>query len=324
MKIRNCMESWVLSAVVALALAGVPPAGAQSENPSRAGMAPARHTAQSAPAQAPSEQDVAATQEQLLKLLRLSPVLTSVVARDPSLLADQQYVERNNPELAQFIESHPDVAKNPEFYLFSRLESNRGHRDQALERAVWPDLAPAKESEPVATKIVALLIPILSILGFFTATIWIIYVFVQSRRWNRLLKQQSEVHGRLIDKFGTSQELTAYLGTEAGQRFLMASPMALTLNEGQRMPNTVARVLTPLQAGVVMTLLGMGFLFLRHAGPGMETPMKVVGTLVLMPGIGFILSAAVTWALAHRLGLMPDKNEAPTGTGTAYGSQDRQ
>ena len=44
-----------------------------------------------------------AIQQQLLKLLKeLSPTLTTVVARDPSLLADKEYVSRNNPELAQY------------------------------------------------------------------------------------------------------------------------------------------------------------------------------------------------------------------------------
>jgi hypothetical protein len=30
----------------------------------------------------------------------------------------------------------------------------------------------------------------------------------------------------------------------------------------------------------------------------------------LTPGLGFILSAAVTWFLAKRLGLLPEKNDA--------------
>src|SRR5947208_739101 len=51
-----------------------------------------------------TDQDIAATRLQLLKLLRISPRLTTVVARDPSLLADQDYVGRNNPELAQFLQ----------------------------------------------------------------------------------------------------------------------------------------------------------------------------------------------------------------------------
>jgi hypothetical protein len=34
--------------------------------------------------------------------------------------------------------------------------------------------------------------------------------------------------------------------------------------------------------------------------------MLIFGTVVLMPGLGFIISAGVTWVLAARLGLMPE------------------
>ncbi|MGB7741813.1 MAG: hypothetical protein WBL41_03570, partial [Terracidiphilus sp.] len=108
MKDQNRNASWIWCSVAALVLTVAPFAGAQ-----------AHPAATPAVTQAPSESDVADTQAQLLKLLRLSPVLTTVVARDPSLLADQAYVERSNPELAQFLAAHPDVAKNPEFYLFN-------------------------------------------------------------------------------------------------------------------------------------------------------------------------------------------------------------
>ena len=60
-----------------------------------------------------------------------------------------------------------------------------------------------------------------------------------------------------------------------------------------------------------MVLLGIGLLSLRHAGPDMDTPMLVFGTVVLMPGIGFIISAGVSWLLAAKLGLMPADNTAP-------------
>jgi hypothetical protein len=55
----------------------------------------------------------------------------------------------------------------------------------------------------------------------------------------------------------------------------------------------------------------------------METPMTVLGTLVLMPGIGFILSAGITWVLAGRLGLLPDKAAAEIESAPPFGSQDR-
>src|SRR5437016_717335 len=60
-----------------------------------------------------NQQNVEATREQLFKLLRMSPKLTAVVARDSSLLADREYVERNNPELAEFLQEHQEVTRNP-------------------------------------------------------------------------------------------------------------------------------------------------------------------------------------------------------------------
>ena len=65
-----------------------------------------------------NDKDVAATQIELIRLLRLSPTLTTVVSHDPSLLSDQEYVSRNNPQLAAFLAEHPEVARNPEYFLF--------------------------------------------------------------------------------------------------------------------------------------------------------------------------------------------------------------
>ncbi len=304
--------AWIFCATSAIALAAAPLAVGQT------------YTATASAVQVQSEKDVADVQTELLHLLRLSPTLTAAVAADPSLLADQQYVARSNPELAQFMTSHPDIARNPEFYLFSKLNPLDGRRDRALERVMWPDLTPPQQHESSAPRVVGELIPILISLGFFAALVSIIRISVDSRRWNRTFKQQSEIHGRLIEKLGTSQELVAYMETEAGKQFLMASPIAAGPEFGQRMPNTVSRVLTSLSTGIVVALLGVGFLLLRNAGPDTPEPMLITGTLLLMPGLGFILSAGVTWVLAKRLGLMPEKEVGQTGAAAPFGSQDRR
>ena len=98
MNARIRTASWIFCAIGALTLAAGPLAIAQT------------HPAAAPTTQAPSEKDVADAQEQLLHLLRLSPTLTAAVAADPSLLADQAYVARTNPELAQFLVNHPAVA----------------------------------------------------------------------------------------------------------------------------------------------------------------------------------------------------------------------
>ena len=320
MNARIRTASWIFCATSALALAAAPLAVAQTH----AGPAPAQPREYTIESTASTVKDAAETQAQLMMLLRLSPVLTSVVARDPSLLADQAYVTKNNPELEQFLASHPDVARNPEFYLFSKLNPSDGDRDKALQRVIWPDLVPSQQQESVAPKFIEKLTPIIIVPAIFLAFVWIIRIFVEGHRWNRAFKQQSDVHARLIDKLGTNQDLAAYIESDSGKRFLSASPIALGGEPGLHMPNVVARVLTPLQAGIVMALLGIGFFFLRHAGPDMETGMTVMGTLALMPGIGFILSAGATWVLAHRLGLMPEKEVAQVGAAAPCGSQDRQ
>ena len=253
----------------------------------------------------PSSQDAANTQRQLINLLRLSPTLTTVVSKDPSLLADQAYVARNNPQLADFLGAHPEVVRNPDFYLFTHMHAEDRGPDEALEHEVWPDVYRVRAPDSALREIAHDFIPMVAFACFLAALLWAIRLFVENRRWSRIFKLQSEVHGKLIEKFSSSQELAAYMQTEAGKRFLEAAPIPLSLDKGQCVPSAVARVLTPIQIGTVLILLGIGFLLLRHAGPDFEIPMRVLGVLILMPGIGFILSAGMTWAMASRLGLMP-------------------
>ena len=313
-RIRVYALSAIAAPLIFLAAQAATTAFAQAA-PATQSAAQARRQAQQLPAAAApvpmSDQELAATQGQLLQLLRTSPTLTTVVAHDPTLLSDQEYVSRNNPQLAQFLLQHPDVARNPEYYLFTHLEHGKGRRDQALERAVWPDMVPLDRSRSPAMQLTHEMVPIIIVPALFLAWVWIIKLMVESLRWNRAFRQQNEIHSRLIEKFGNSQDLAAYMDTEAGKRFLTGAPIALGPDIDHRMPNAVARVLTPLQVGVVMVLLGIGFLLLRNAGPDMVTPMVVLGTVVLMPGIGFILSAGIAWILASRLGLIPPKSAQP-------------
>jgi hypothetical protein len=300
---------WLLRSVAVPALLIAALAAAQTR--------PAAPTKPTAPAAASvtAEKDFAEIQDELIRLLRLSPTLTTVVAHDPSLLSNQEYVSRNNPQLAQFLTSHPEIARNPEFYLFTHLNGQRGHRDQALQRAVWPELPQAQDNTYNPNNSLRIIMdfvgPVLGFLGFMGMLIWLIRSFLENRRWSRVFKLQNEVHARLIDKFSSSQELAAYMETEAGKRFLEAAPIPVSFEQEKRVPNALARVLTPLQIGIVLILLGLGCYLLRSASTDTNIPMLVFGTLALMPGLGFIISAGVTWVLAGRLGLMPQSPKAP-------------
>ena len=276
----------------------------------------------------PNDHDVAATQTELIRLLRLSPRLTTVVSHDPSLLSNQEYVARNNPQLAAFLAAHPEVARNPEYYLFTHLNHENGQPDEALERAVWPDVYRSQPQMSSFDRVWGDTVPLLAFACGLTGIFVLARMFVENRRWSRIFKLQSDVHGKLIDKFTSNQELASYMETEAGRKFLEAAPIPVGIEQDRRMPSAVARILTPLQAGIVMVLLGIGLLSLRHAGPDMDTPMLVFGTVVLMPGIGFIISAGVSWLLAAKLGLMPADPSAQSRfdspLGASSGFKDRQ
>jgi hypothetical protein len=307
MRQTKSIAGWISGAVVALVFIGGP--AAVIAQPKAAPTPPTQPSATPI-----SDQELSDTQDQLIKLLRTSPTLTSVVARDPSLLSNQDYVNRNNPELGQFLLQHPDIARNPEHYLFTHLDSRGGRRDQALERAVWPEMS---DPRPGGSSVEDIIDPIMAAAAFacfLVALVWLIRMFLENRRWSRIFKMQSDVHGKLIERFSSTQEIASYMGTEAGRRFLEAAPIPVGFEPEQRMPNAVSRVLWPLQIGVVLVLLGVGLLFLRNVGPNMNIPMLVTGTVVLMPGIGFMLSAGITWVLAGRLGLIPDSQSAKNET----------
>jgi hypothetical protein len=271
-----------------------------------AAQAPRAQPAAAANAPQMSEKDLAALQDQLLQLLRVSPTLAEVVARDPSLLSDAEYVNRNNPELGRFLQAHPEIAQNPDFYLFNNLHGEHEQPSQTLERKLWPEMSEQRPSG-IDHDLINDGLPFLVFLCILSALLWLTHVLLENRRWNRIFKLQTDVHGRLIERFGTSQEVLTYMGTDAGKRFLEATPIAVGFERQSPVPSPVARVLTPLQIGVVMTLLGIGLLSLRHSVADGGGALLVIGTVVLMPGLGFIISAGITWVLARHLGLMPDK-----------------
>jgi hypothetical protein len=287
----------VVQAIVAFVVLLAAVSAAQTP---RSSQAPADHT----PPQI-SEKDLATLQDQLLQVLRVSPTLAEVVARDPSLLSDAEYVNRNNPELGRFLQAHPEIAQNPDFYLFNNLHGEHEQPSETLERKLWPQMSEHQPSG-IDHELFDYGVPFLVFLCILGSLLWLMHVLLENRRWNRIFKLQTDVHGRLIERFGTSQEVLTYMGTEAGKRFLEATPIAVGFERQQPVPSPVARVLTPLQIGVVMTLLGAGLLSLRHSVADGGNALLVIGMVVLMPGLGFIISAGITWALARHLGLMPD------------------
>jgi hypothetical protein len=254
----------------------------------------------------PSNEEIAATREQLIELLRMSPTLTDVVEVDPSVLAEQSYVSRTNPQLAQYLAQHPEVTRNPDFYLFGNIPQRPGHRVENLRRHTKGDPwnAPPTNEEQ-RRQYVQTVVQLLVFVGVVGALLWLIRILLENRRWGRLFRLQSEIHGKLIERFASNQELLHYMETEPGKRFLEAAPIPVGFEPQQRVPGGLARVLGPLQIGIVLALLGIGLIILRYSVRELGDALLIFGMVALMPGIGFIISAIISWLISARLGLLP-------------------
>jgi small-conductance mechanosensitive channel len=149
------------------------------------------------------------------------------------------------------------------------------------------------------------------------ALAWLLRTIIEQKRWSRLSRTQSEVHNKILDRFGTSEELLAYVRTPAGTRFLESAPIPLHAErpaQGAPQSAPLTRVLWSIQIGVVVAVgsLGMLLVSIPFDGEGARA-LFVLGAIGFCVGVGFVASAAVSLVLSRRLGLW----EPPGPGGTA-------
>lgn len=137
-----------------------------------------------------------------------------------------------------------------------------------------------------------------SIMGFsfFSASAWMVWAIVNNRRKSKVAEAQAQVHAKLLERFGTSQEMIAYLNTEAGARFLDSASIEHTRPFG--------RVLGSIQAGLILFFLGIAMLFVRFTMPSVgwnaieeaqtAHAFLAISFLLLAFGLGFLASAAAS------------------------------
>jgi hypothetical protein len=137
------------------------------------------------------------------------------------------------------------------------------------------------------------ILPIL--FGLFGFVVWTIFSTI--RRY-KTAKLQAALQTKLLEKFGSGQELLAYVQSDAGKRFLESLAME------QRTPH--GRILGAAQASVILVLLAVALLFLRGRVSAGEEGFLVSGTITLSLGVGFGLSAALSYFLSKSFGLLSE------------------
>ena len=213
---------------------------------------------------------------------RYPPELGSILALDPTLLSNDAFLA-GYPQLAAFVASHPQVRQHSRYYLgeFFYIE-----RDSDFDRILEP------------------LMVLFSVVFTALAFSWLVRTVIEQRRWTKLSRTQSEVHNKILDRFGTTSELLEYVKTPAGTKFLESAPIPLHSESGRSSNPPLTRVLLSIQAGVVIaiTSLGMVLVSLRYE-KDTEEGLFGLGMIGFCIGAGFIVSAVVSMYLSRRLGL---------------------
>jgi len=122
--------------------------------------------------------------------------------------------------------------------------------------------------------------------------------FIQQRQ---LTKLHFALQDKLLDKLGTSPEALEYLHSDAGEKlFALASA---------ERANPYSRILGALQAGAVLSLLAVGFLFLRGMVSEGAEAFSVIGVLGLCLGLGFLASSGAAYLFSKSWGLLDQSAE---------------
>lgn len=124
------------------------------------------------------------------------------------------------------------------------------------------------------------LIPVLGMLLTFAAVIVIIMVVSRARL--ERAKMQAEIQSKLIEKFGSSNELVSFLQSQAGRDFVAGVQAAPVRQTRDRAAGAV-------RVGIIFTAIGVAFLLLwgimRNVG------LAWPGVIMLCLGIAYFASA---------------------------------
>lgn len=292
-------RSLCLAAVLTIAL-----------TPTAPGQAP-KAPAPVAPAAANIEQpDAQRVREGLRRLLDgYPPALRTALSVDSTLLTNQAYLAPY-PALANFLNVHPEIVRNPAFYV-GEMSTFRRQEPSWIHDFV----------QTILGGLAALTVFIIVI----SVVLWLVRTIIDYRRWSRLAKVQTEVHSKLLDRFTANEDLLRYMQSPAGAKFLESSP--IRLDAGPRsLAAPFSRILWSVQAGVVFTALGIGLNILsgRTGGEAVHVLMAF-GILTVAIGIGLILSAGAAYFISYRAGLLPHRPaKAPIDVPPAEAFGDRR
>ncbi|MBW3671183.1 MAG: hypothetical protein KY432_05860 [Acidobacteria bacterium] len=131
---------------------------------------------------------------------------------------------------------------------------------------------------------------------------FVITSFLRARQTKQMLEAQARFHDKILDRFGSSQDLIAFVQTAEGRRFLER------FGE-QPLWNPMERSLSSIRTGIIITFLGAGMITIG-ALLGIrfdENGALLIGLVGVFLGAGFLVAAYASHRLARQWGLFDGK-----------------
>ncbi len=256
---------------------------------------PQPQAVQQLPVQIPYQSmDAGQVRDQLQEILRMYPPGVGEVLRyDHSLLERADYLAPY-PNLVLFLQQHPEIHRNPQFYFGGYNYYERNRREP---------LPPEVEALGVLLGGLGGFLGVAAFIGVLT---WLVKSVIQHRRWLRASRVQAEVHAKIMDRMTTNEELLTYIQSPAGRRFLESTPLPEA--DAPRSAAPVGPIIWSMMAGIVLATAGIGFRFSASSiSNEAASAFNVVGTIIVALGVGFILSAVMAYLVSSRLGLFPQR-----------------
>lgn len=218
------------------------------------------------------------------------PSVREVLRIDPTLMYRPEYIA-TYPMLAAFLEQHPEIAHNPSFFVGERRFDEQSNN-------------PRMEMARALSNSVEFAGIVLIVMTIATGVVFLVKTVVEHWRWQRAMKAQNDLNTKLIDRFASSEDLLAYLQSPQGK--MLTEAPALPHAAPRAMGAPLSRIFWSMQSGIVLGALGSGLIFVSGTSADLDVAnfLHGVGVVVLMIGVGFAMSAVVSYVLSQRLGLV--------------------
>ena len=148
----------------------------------------------------------------------------------------------------------------------------------------------------------ALLQNILVPLGLFAMIVLLVWLRHRAAQAKALVRTDVQKH--LLDKFNSGEELTRFIESDDGRRFLEQLTVERT--------DPRAAQLWPVRVGIVLAVLAIGLLALSTQDGGLVFP----GIMALTLGIGVLIAAWVSHRLVSKWYRATLDDESPEQTGS--------